>query len=155
MARSLGPAGNKQMASNQLAVVRIGSGRCFGTGGRAKALGSSELSHKTGSTGTGYGGDVAERIPRVGLATAAEIAAMGEAIELARRGIGTTSPNPAVGCVILDRNSHRVGHGWHERAGEPHAEIHALRSAGDRARGGTAVVTLEPCSHHGRTPPPG
>lgn len=78
---------------------------------------------------------------------------MARAIELARSGWYTTMPNPRVGCVIVDGNSQIVGEGWHERAGEPHAEVHALRMAGTRAKGATAYVTLEPCSHFGRTPP--
>lgn len=77
---------------------------------------------------------------------------MARAIELARKGLYTTHPNPRVGCVIV-RDGQVVGEGWHVRAGEPHAEVHALRAAGELARGATAYVTLEPCSHHGRTPP--
>ncbi|MFB7212277.1 bifunctional diaminohydroxyphosphoribosylaminopyrimidine deaminase/5-amino-6-(5-phosphoribosylamino)uracil reductase RibD [Streptomyces sp. NPDC056255] len=85
--------------------------------------------------------------------TAADITAMRRAITLAARGLGSTSPNPVVGCVILDAAGRPAGEGFHQRAGGPHAEIHALREAGDRARGGTAYVTLEPCNHTGRTGP--
>ena len=74
------------------------------------------------------------------------------ALALAERGRGTTHPNPIVGCVLA-RDGETVGEGWHERAGEPHAEIVALEDAGERARGATAYVTMEPCAHHGRTPP--
>lgn len=77
---------------------------------------------------------------------------MARALQLAERGLWTTSPNPRVGCVLV-RDGEIVGEGWHEKAGEPHAEVHALRAAGDKARGAIAYVTLEPCSHHGRTPP--
>jgi diaminohydroxyphosphoribosylaminopyrimidine deaminase/5-amino-6-(5-phosphoribosylamino)uracil reductase len=77
---------------------------------------------------------------------------LARARELAERGRGTTHPNPVVGALLV-RDGEVVGEGWHERRGEPHAEIHALRAAGERARGATLYVTLEPCSHHGTTPP--
>ena len=78
---------------------------------------------------------------------------MKAALTLARRGLGTVWPNPAVGCVILDATGHVAGRGWTQRGGRPHAETEALNRAGSRAKGGTAYVTLEPCSHHGQTPP--
>jgi diaminohydroxyphosphoribosylaminopyrimidine deaminase/5-amino-6-(5-phosphoribosylamino)uracil reductase len=84
--------------------------------------------------------------------SAADHAHMARALQLAARGLFTTSPNPRVGCVIV-QNGRVVGEGWHERAGTPHAEIHALRATGEATRGATVYVTLEPCSHHGRTPP--
>ena len=74
------------------------------------------------------------------------------ALELAERGRGMTRPNPLVGAVVA-RGDEVVGEGWHERAGGPHAEFLALEAAGERARGATLYVTLEPCAHHGRTPP--
>jgi diaminohydroxyphosphoribosylaminopyrimidine deaminase/5-amino-6-(5-phosphoribosylamino)uracil reductase len=77
---------------------------------------------------------------------------MARALELAARGLWTTDPNPRVGCVIA-RGEQTVAEGWHERAGGPHAEVAALAAAGVAARGATAYVSLEPCSHHGRTPP--
>ena len=77
---------------------------------------------------------------------------MSRALELAAQGLYTTTPNPRVGCVIV-RDLEVVGEGWHRRAGEPHAEILALAQAGGAARGASVYLTLEPCSHHGRTPP--
>jgi diaminohydroxyphosphoribosylaminopyrimidine deaminase/5-amino-6-(5-phosphoribosylamino)uracil reductase len=86
------------------------------------------------------------------MATAADITLMTHALRLAEHGLFTTDPNPRVGCVVV-RDGEIVGEGWHCRAGEEHAEVHALRQAGDRARGAVVYVTLEPCCHHGRTPP--
>lgn len=77
---------------------------------------------------------------------------MARALELARQGLFTTDPNPRVGCVIV-KDGQAVGEGFHARAGEPHAEIHALRAAGEQAHGATVYLTLEPCCHHGKTPP--
>lgn len=77
---------------------------------------------------------------------------MSMALQLAAKGMYTTDPNPRVGCVVV-KNQQIVGQGWHERAGGPHAEVHALRQAGKNAQGATVYVTLEPCSHHGKTPP--
>lgn len=84
--------------------------------------------------------------------SAADHAHMARALRLAELGLATTTPNPRVGCVLV-KDGMVVGEGWHQRAGEAHAEIHALRQAGPAARGATAYVTLEPCSHYGRTPP--
>jgi diaminohydroxyphosphoribosylaminopyrimidine deaminase / 5-amino-6-(5-phosphoribosylamino)uracil reductase len=84
--------------------------------------------------------------------TSADHEHMARALRLAQRGLYSTMPNPRVGCVIAGKNR-IVGEGWHEKAGEPHAEIHALRAAGESARGATAYVSLEPCAHHGLTPP--
>lgn len=85
--------------------------------------------------------------------TTTEADAMRRAVALAARGLGATAPNPVVGCVVLDAEGRVAGEGWHRRAGGPHAEVHALEAAGAAARGGTAVVTLEPCNHTGRTGP--
>ena len=82
----------------------------------------------------------------------ADVEFMARALTLARRGLYTPDPNPRVGCVLV-KDGEIVGEGWHERAGKPHAEINALNQAGDKARGATAYVTLEPCCHTGRTPP--
>ncbi|GHG68496.1 bifunctional diaminohydroxyphosphoribosylaminopyrimidine deaminase/5-amino-6-(5-phosphoribosylamino)uracil reductase RibD [Streptomyces griseocarneus] len=90
------------------------------------------------------------------MATATEADAMRRAIALAARALGSTSPNPVVGCVLLDDHGHTLGEGLHHRAGGPHAEVNALRAAreaGHDVRGATAVVTLEPCDHTGRTGP--
>jgi len=84
--------------------------------------------------------------------SAADHEFMARALRLARKGLFTTTPNPRVGCVIV-KDGAVVGEGWHARAGEAHAEIHALNAAAGSARGATAYITLEPCSHHGRTPP--
>jgi diaminohydroxyphosphoribosylaminopyrimidine deaminase / 5-amino-6-(5-phosphoribosylamino)uracil reductase len=86
------------------------------------------------------------------MVTAADHEFMRRALELAARGLYTTTPNPRVGCVIAGDGT-VVGTGWHEKAGMPHAEVLALKAAGARSRGATLYVNLEPCSHHGRTPP--
>ena len=82
-----------------------------------------------------------------------ERGAMQRALELARRGEGLVEPNPMVGAVVLDAAGSTIGEGWHARFGGPHAEVAALAAAGPAARGSTLVVTLEPCCHHGKTPP--
>ena len=84
--------------------------------------------------------------------SATDHALMARALRLAERGAYTARPNPMVGCVIA-RDGEVVGEGWHQRKGGPHAEVFALQAAGDRARGATAYVSLEPCAHHGSTPP--
>ncbi len=78
---------------------------------------------------------------------------MQKCLDLARQGVGRTHPNPMVGSVVLDREGQLAGEGFHSAYGEPHAEVMALRMAGERARGGTLVVNLEPCHHSGKTPP--
>ena len=77
---------------------------------------------------------------------------MARAIELAKKGRFTTTPNPNVGCVLV-KDNHIIGEGFHQLAGQGHAEVNALAVAGENAIGATAYVTLEPCSHYGRTPP--
>ena len=81
-----------------------------------------------------------------------DAAFMGRALQLARQGLYSTRPNPRVGCVLV-KNGQIIGEGWHQQAGTPHAEVHALAAAGEQTQAATAYVTLEPCSHHGRTPP--
>ena len=87
--------------------------------------------------------------------TAFDQAAMRRAVELAARGRGAVEPNPQVGAVVAtaDGGGRIIGEGWHDRFGGPHAEVVALEAAGERARGATLYVTLEPCCHHGKTPP--
>ena len=84
--------------------------------------------------------------------TAVDSERMAQALSLARRGVYTAHPNPRVGCVVV-RDGEIVGSGWHVEAGREHAEVIALREAGDAAKGAVVYVTLEPCSHHGKTPP--
>src|SRR3954467_4664259 len=84
--------------------------------------------------------------------TATDHALLARAIELAGRGVGQVTPNPNVGAVVA-RDGEVIGEGWHEVFGGPHAEVNALRAAGDSARGATLYVSLEPCCHHGKTPP--
>ncbi len=86
------------------------------------------------------------------MASSSDFQYMAHALKLAERGLYTTDPNPRVGCVIV-RDDKIVGEGWHQYAGQPHAEVHALKAAGNLAHGATAYVTLEPCCHHGLTPP--
>jgi diaminohydroxyphosphoribosylaminopyrimidine deaminase/5-amino-6-(5-phosphoribosylamino)uracil reductase len=86
------------------------------------------------------------------MADAADFSFMAQALRLAGKGLYTATPNPRVGCVVV-KDGAVVGEGWHRRAGEPHAEANALTAAGAHAAGATAYVTLEPCNHHGRTPP--
>lgn len=90
--------------------------------------------------------------PAADAATSLDACHMRRALALAERGMATTRPNPRVGCVLA-HGERVVGEGWHQRAGGPHAEVFALRQAGSEAAGSTAYVTLEPCAHHGRTPP--
>lgn len=85
-------------------------------------------------------------------ASTADSTYMSRALQLAQKGLYSTDPNPRVGCIIV-KDGEVVGEGWHMRSGEPHAEIHALQEAGDNAVGATVYVTLEPCCHHGKTPP--
>ena len=84
--------------------------------------------------------------------SAEDHAFMARALQLAERGRNTSTPNPSVGCVLV-KGGRIIGEGWHERAGEPHAEVKAMAAAGGSVEGATAYVTLEPCAHHGRTPP--
>ncbi len=86
------------------------------------------------------------------MANASDSRWMAQALRLAERGLNGTSPNPRVGCVLV-KNEVVVGEGWHQLAGQPHAEVYAINEAGDWSRGAIAYVTLEPCSHHGKTPP--
>ncbi|HWU25155.1 MAG TPA: bifunctional diaminohydroxyphosphoribosylaminopyrimidine deaminase/5-amino-6-(5-phosphoribosylamino)uracil reductase RibD [Rhizomicrobium sp.] len=87
------------------------------------------------------------------MSIARDIQHMRHALRLAERALGTTAPNPAVGCVIADSEGHVAGRGWTQKGGRPHAEMIALQAAGARAKGATAYVSLEPCAHHGQTPP--
>ncbi len=86
------------------------------------------------------------------MASSPDLAFMAQALRLAERGLYSTTPNPRVGCVVV-KDGEVVAEGWHERAGAPHAEVNALAVAGAKAEGAAVYVTLEPCSHHGRTPP--
>src|SRR5205814_3060029 len=100
-------------------------------------------------------GDLRPGRPSAGLSppgTSAGVNWMERALELAERGRGTTRPNPMVGAVVV-KGDQVVGEGWHERQGGAHAEVVALEAAGEAARGATLYVTMEPCTHHGRTPP--
>jgi diaminohydroxyphosphoribosylaminopyrimidine deaminase / 5-amino-6-(5-phosphoribosylamino)uracil reductase len=118
------------------------SGDAAGTGDAAGPRGTAGLGDAVVPRDAAGSGDVAE-FDRIQMA---------RALELAARGLYTTDPNPRVGCVLV-RDGRVIGEGWHVRAGEPHAEVLALRAVGGQAQGATAYVTLEPCSHTGRTPP--
>lgn len=100
----------------------------------------------------GDGEDVRAREAHVSTFTVDDVRFMRRAIALAERGAGQVSPNPKVGAVIV-RGGEVVGEGWHQQYGGPHAEVHALAAAGAAAQGATAYVSLEPCNHHGKTPP--
>ena len=100
--------------------------------------------------------DLSGRVPECQHDPAADARFMALALALGRRGLGATWPNPAVGAVVVRDDADGpviVGRGWTQAGGRPHAETEALRRAGAKARGGTLYVTLEPCSHHGKTPP--
>lgn len=84
---------------------------------------------------------------------AADVDIMRQALKIAAQGVGRVEPNPAVGAVIVDNTRQFIAEGFHQRFGEPHAEVNAIAAAGDRTRGAQLFVTLEPCSHHGKTPP--
>ncbi len=84
--------------------------------------------------------------------SAADHVYMARALRLTERGRETATPNPAVGCVIV-KNGRVIGEGWHEKAGQPHAEVRAMEACSESPEGSIVYVTLEPCAHHGRTPP--
>src|SRR4051812_2098270 len=112
-----------------------------------------ELQHRSGHGWRATLNIVAAEPWRAGMASTVEMDAMRRAIDASRAVLGTTSPNPPVGAVVLDPTGSVVGVGATSPVGGPHAEIHALEAAGDRAAGGTLVVTLEPCTHVGHTGP--
>src|SRR5437763_7936291 len=123
-------------------------GRCGARGRGAAAPGAVRAARGDAAAGDRAGsvaGGPAVPVPR-------RLVSLERALELAERGRGTTHPNPLVGAVVV-RDGEVVGEGWHERVGGPHAEVVALEMAGARARGATLYVTMEPCTHHGRTPP--
>ncbi|KAF8062015.1 hypothetical protein HT031_004275 [Scenedesmus sp. PABB004] len=173
--------GTSAAAAPRAAQPRRGAPRCAAQrSARRRAAGVCSCSGSSGSSGTAPGDGAAAGVRRAAAAraplpprapaaaaaahapapaapppaavTEADRAFMRQALALAARALGQTHPNPAVGCVIV-RDGRVVGEGFHPKAGMPHAEVYALRAAGTLARGATAYVTLEPCNHHGRTPP--
>ena len=127
------------LARSLLALLALPSSLSF-----LRTLPVRQMAGRLPGSALSYGEDVSDL----------DIAHLRDALYLAGKGHGYTRPNPAVGCVIVSASGEVLGRGWHPKAGEPHAEVWALRGAGGTGlQGATAYVTLEPCSHYGRTPP--
>src|SRR5690606_31892533 len=138
----------RSKSSSATCLPAAPSSRCSRTAARRRC-GRRSAEHRAASLAAGHG--LCQTPPMMPF-DATDHALMARALRLAERGLYSARPNPMVGCVIA-HGGEVVGEGWHPRTGEPHAEAFALRQAGERARGATAYVTLEPCAHHGRTPP--